>query len=510
MLAAALSRFRPWLAFAGLLIAALAPAARAEWREVSSDHFVIYANQDEDDLRRFADRLERFHGAMALRYPSQAFKPSPSNRVMIFVVSNTQEVRKLGAFKGGSVAGFYRPQAGAAVAVVPKLTHTSWRSDLSSETVLYHEYAHHFMHGLSARAFPRWFVEGFAEFFAGVRFEKDGSVGLGLPALHRSAELAYLQPMEMEYLLEYDGGASAKVSRGSFYGQSWLLFHYLMFEPSRADQLTTYQAELAKGTPAVPAARLAFGDLQRLANDLERYQGRRMLAYMKYPGSLIQTGSIAVRTLRPGEAEMMPVRMVSRLGVTTEEALKLLPEAQQVAARHPGDPAVLAALAEAEYDAGNDDAAMAAADRALALNPKEIDAHIQKGHAMFHKAQADSLATAETWRAVRSQYVRANQVENDHPIPLVQFYAAYRAAGEAPPQNAIDGLEWAMVLAPYDPNLRWMVAQQMIGDGRLADAARTLGPLAYSPHGGKDTEQALKLLKDVEARIAEKGAEANP
>ena len=57
MLAAALSRFRPWLAFAGLLIAALAPAARAEWREVSSDHFVIYANQDEDDLRRFADRL---------------------------------------------------------------------------------------------------------------------------------------------------------------------------------------------------------------------------------------------------------------------------------------------------------------------------------------------------------------------------------------------------------------------------------------------------------------------
>ena len=29
-----------------------------------------------------------------------------------------------------------------------------------------------------------------------------------------------------------------------------------------------------------------------------------------------------------------------------------------------------------------------------------------------------------------------------------------------------------------------------------------LGPLAYSPHPGKNTEEALKLLKDVEARLA--------
>jgi tetratricopeptide (TPR) repeat protein len=499
--AAAPSGFRRWLAIASLSLAVLAPPALADWREISSDHFVIYADQGEDNLKRFAERLERFHAAMALRYPSQDYKPSPSNRVTVFVVANRRAVQELRDPKDREVAGFYRPRAGATVAVVPKLARGYSKFELSPETILLHEYAHHFMYGLSARAYPRWFVEGFAEFFAGARFEADGSVGLGLPALYRSAELIYGRDVPMEVLLAYDGGAGTKASSGSFYGQSWLLFHYLMFEPSRADQLTKYQALLAKGTPAVDAARLSFGEFERLARDLQRYQMRKMLSYMKYAGADIRIGTVTARTLRPGEAAMMPTRIESRLGVSREEALALLPEARRVAALYPGDPAVLAALAEAEYDAGNDDAAIGAADRALAINPSEIDARIQKGYAMYHKAK-EAKGGAEAWQAVRSEFVKANKLEVDHPIPLVRFYETYLQEGTKPPQVAIDGLEWAMVLAPYDPALRWTVAQQMIADDRLAVAARTLGPLAYSPHPGEDTEDALRLLKEVEGKIA--------
>ena len=36
--------------------------ANAEWLEASSDHFVIYSDQDDAAARRFAERLERFHG----------------------------------------------------------------------------------------------------------------------------------------------------------------------------------------------------------------------------------------------------------------------------------------------------------------------------------------------------------------------------------------------------------------------------------------------------------------
>jgi hypothetical protein len=58
-----------------------------------------------------------------------------------------------------------------------------------------------------------------------------------------------------------------------------------------------------------------------------------------------------------------------------------------------------------------------------------------------------------------------------------------------------------MTLAPFAASLRWLVAQQMISDERLSEAARTLAPLAYSPHPGEHTEMARQLLKDVESRL---------
>jgi hypothetical protein len=139
----------------------------------------------------------------------------------------------------------------------------------------------------------------------------------------------------------------------------------------------------------------------------------------------------------------------------------------------------------------------------VAIDPKQLNAHIQKGYAMAHKVESGALPK-ESWRDVRDQFIKANGVENDHPIPLVQFYLTYLEAGERPSKNAIAGLEWAMELAPFDASLRWLVAQQMVSDERSQQAAQTLVPLAYSPHPGEHTEKARKLLQDVEARLQRK------
>lgn len=207
-----------------------------------------------------------------------------------------------------------------------------------------------------------------------------------------------------------------------------------------------------------------------------------------------------MRKLRAGEAAMMPIAIESRVGVSAEEARSLVPKARKVADRYPDDPAVLAALAEAEFDAGNDDEAIGAADRALAIDPKQIRAHIQKGYALGRKVRSGTLPN-ESWKDVRIEFVKANKIENAHPIPLVQFYLGYLAQNQQPTRNAIDGLEWAMELAPFDTSIRWLVAQQMVSDERFKEAARTLAPLAYSPHPDEKTEEARKLLKDIESRL---------
>lgn len=492
--------FVPILGAAALVL--LPAPAHADWLEASSDHFVIYSDQDEIAARHFAQRLERFHGAMAYVFAKPQAKPGPSNRVTVFVVSTAAKVRKVTGTDNRYLSGIYLPRAGASVALIPTLRGAS-ASQLNGETILFHEYAHHFMIAdLTARAYPRWFTEGFAEFFAGVRFQKDGGVLLGAPANFRAAELVYAREVPIRTLLAFDGGAKdAKSGYDSFYGQSWVLFHYLQMAPERAGQLAKYQRQLATGHAALEAAEETFGDLGQLEKDMDAYMKRKRLSAMVVPVTALSIGPINVRELRKGEAAMMPTMIESKVGVDDEEARELVPEARRVAALYPADAAVLAALAEAEFDAGNDDAAIAAADRALAIDPKQINAHIQKGYALFHKVESGALPK-ESWKDVRQQFIKANGVENDHPIPLVEFYLTYVKQGETPTKNAIAGLEWAMELAPFDGSLRWLVATQMVADERYKDALQTLGPLAYSPHPGEHTDAARRLLTDVEAKLA--------
>jgi tetratricopeptide (TPR) repeat protein len=483
------------------LFLAAAPAVAEEWLEASSDHFVIYSAQRDKVVKDFAERLERFHGAMEQMFGGPVSRPGPSNRVTVYVLPSAAKVRRVLGTGDRYLSGVYMPRAGGSIALIPRLQ-SAVSFQVTGETILYHEYAHHFMHSLTNRSYPRWFTEGFAEFFATAMFREDGSVVIGGPANYRASELFNATHVPIRKFLSFDGGvADAGPFDTAFYGQSWVLFHYLQRDPGRSGQWAKYVSLLGEGRAALDAAEAAFGDLNKLKKDMDLYMRRGTLSARVIRGTTLTVGPISVRKLRPGEAEMMPTMIESKVGVTREEAVELLPEARKVAGRHPDDAAVLTALAEAEFDAGNDDAAIAAADAALAIDPQRVNAHIQKGHALSHKVESGVLPK-EAWKDVRLQFVEANRVEHDHPVPLVQFYLTYVKQGVRPTKNAIDGLEWALTLAPFDASLRWLVAQEMVADERYQEAAQVLGPLAYSPHPGQDTQEALKLLRDVEARLA--------
>lgn len=488
------------LMIGSLAFSMLASSAHADWSEASSEHFVIYSDQSEKSLRPFAERLELFHATMAQVLRKSPPKPSPSNRVTIFVVSSDEEVRRLVDADKTFINGIYRARAGATVALVPQLRSARSKLELAPETVLYHEYAHHFMSGITARAYPRWFVEGFAEFFAGVRLKAD-EVNLGMPATHRVLELEFGTHLPIRQLLSFDGGAKeSKSRRDAFYGDSWALFHYLQFTPERAGQLGRYQALLGQGQSALDAAEGAFGDLEKLEKEVLLYWKRGYMSHIVIGRNTLTIGPISVSKLPSGAAAMMPITMRSKLGLSEEDAAALRPEAQQIAAQYPGEADVQAVLAAVELAAGKADAAIAAADRALAIDPENIAAHLQKGYAIFQKVESGTLPV-ESWTWVRNQFAKANVIENDHPIPLIQFYRSYRVQGVEPTSNAVDGLAWAMQLAPFDSSVRWLVSQELISDERLAEAAEVLAPLAYSPHRNEFTERALDKLLEVQARI---------
>jgi tetratricopeptide (TPR) repeat protein len=162
--------------------------------------------------------------------------------------------------------------------------------------------------------------------------------------------------------------------------------------------------------------------------------------------------------------------------------------------------AVLTALAEAEYDAGNDAEAIAAADAALALDPAQVNAYVQKGYALFRRAAAagEDERTA-AYRAAIAPFVALNKIENDHPLPLVYFYRSFAERGAEPPDLAVHGLERAAELAPFDLGLRLNLAAQQIEAGNLDAARSNLVPVAYHPHGGGLAGPARQVIERIDA-----------
>ena len=502
-----------------LCLALLLPSAvHAEWLEASSVHFVVYADDTERDIRRFTEQLERYHAAMAKVTGSEVPPPSPSNRVTVFVVKNVREVQRLFGEGGRSVGGFYIARAGSAVAIVPQVRVGSGQVDSSMNTLL-HEYAHHFLISNTVFPAPRWLGEGGAEFFASVRFQSDGGLNMGLPSKDNYYQLVYADEITAEELFDPELLAKRPGAQfTSFYGKSWALYHYLTFDPGREGQLVRYLALMTQGKSSREAAQEAFGNFARLDRDVERYLRQPSFRYFPFKADELETGNIDVRRLSEGDVAIMPVRMRSRVGVDEKLAAETVLEARAVAARFPGVASVQAALAEAEYDAGNDAEAIAAADAALALDQGQVNAYVQKGYALFRRAaEAEDIEAAYT-EAV-APFLALNRIEPDHPLPLVYYHRSFLERGRVPTENAVLGLERAAEVAPFDLDLRMTLARQQISDGRLDWARVNLAPVAFAPHpsplaegaraaiehidaGGGDTEILLGLLKPAPAEEA--------
>lgn len=488
------------LVLAGLL--ALPGPARADSFQVSTTHFVIYGDGNERSMRKFAEQLERFHGAMVRVTGRQEDPPSPSNRVTIYVVRNFGEVRKLygGGKASRNVGGFYRPYAGRAMAVVPRITGDA--DDIFDPTmaILLHEYAHHFLISSSRFPMPRWASEGAAEFFASASFESDGSVEIGKPNASRAFELAYAADVTATDLLDpesYEKRRGKSTSYDAFYGKSWTLYHYLAMGDQRKGQLTKYYNALIAGKSVRDAGIEAFGDFAVLERELDAYLKRKRIYAFRIKPEALDPGPIALRRLSAGEVAMMPVQVQSWSGVTAEQSKTLVLEARKIAARFPGDAPVLAALAEAEFDAGNDAEALAAADAALKLDKTVVNAHVQKGYALFR--MAENGTDPKAFRVARNAWVDLNTLENNHPLPLIYFYRSYQAQGREPTPLAKQGLARAAELAPFDLSLRMNLAMQQLRDGQRAEAKANLVPIAYNPHGGGMAEAARKIMERIDA-----------
>lgn len=474
-------------------------SASAAWHEAVSKHFHVYADENPDELRAFATKLERFDAAVREARGTPDVDAGASTQVTVYVLRDIRAIRELYGDKDSGVAGFYFPRARGSVAFVPREGEIG-TYELSADSIFFHEYTHHLMLEAADRPLPTWLTEGFAEFFANPIFNADGSVTIGAPPRYR-AEGLYDQGMgglALNKMLSGDFTYLTGQEFESLYSRGWLLTHLLSFDLKRRGQLTKYLDEIAKGTAPMTAASMAFGDLKQLDQQLYTYFKTDKFTVATIPASKLILPPVDVKPLSPAMAELMSVQIKFARESKRFSPESLVGRAHSIVSRYPTDARALTLAAQIENAAEDYDSASRDADAVLKLDPKSEPAMLAKGEAMLNRAKANP--NGADWNAVRGYLTAANRLDVEDPEPLILFYRSFGAQGVKPTDNAVDGLKYALALAPQDARLRLEAVGQFLNDGRMADAREALVPLAYSPHAGKAHDVVRKILEGVDAK----------
>jgi tetratricopeptide (TPR) repeat protein len=474
---------------AAALAMILSSPAHAEWQKATSAHFVVYSDDKAENVADYARKLERFDKAFRELRVYSDIPRGPASRVTVFLVKNLGEIQKLAG--NNRVAGFYQARAGNSVAFVPR---SSGDSTLTSQAIFFHEYTHHLMLTQWADAgLPAWYVEGFAEFHATAIFKDNGNIIFGAVPEYRKYTVANANLVPIQKLLQTTPGKIDDYQTDALYSRGWLLTHYLTFDPDRRAQLGKYVVAINNGK-SVAEAGSVFGDISGLDLKLNSYLKRRFLPSIEIRSDQIVIGKVDVAPVSAGEAATLPVLMISTNGVDEKSAPGVADTARKLATPFPNDAAAQNVLAEAAYDAKRYAEAEAAADRALAADPKSVHALIYKGLAQSAVAKDAKIETPATWQAIRKWFIAANKADTEDPRPLIEYFDSFENAKVTPTKSADEGLLYAYALAPHDPDLRFRVAKVLIRQNRLPAAKSALAPVAFNAHTGSFAKVLAEMM----------------
>lgn len=482
-------------------------AAQAEWREASTPHFLVYSEGGESQLREFATKLEKFH--FILRTMHNVTREPPPIRLKVYLVRNIDAVGETFPTPAIGIGGYYIPRARGPIVVGARGRGGFLAYQADPDSILLHEYAHHFMHAYFPATYPTWYVEGFAEFWGTTRILENDVVEVGHAAFDRFSSFGGNRWSPIDRVLAARSYADARGNVDLIYAQGWLLLRYLFENRERSGQLERYLNAVNAGRSYEQAMDEAFGEGARELNrELMQYAGNTQFRPMRIPFRPIAVGDIQVRRLRPAENALIDEEIRLSQGITARYAASFVAEVRDTAARFPEDPYAQLILTEVERIAGNHVAAAAAVDRLLRIEPNNPRALMYKGLIETDALRAAGSADEAAWTAAREFIVRAVRTASNDPLVLQAFFDSYTAQGVLPPAPAQNALFRALELAPGDEDLRYKVAADFERRNMIREAAYVIRPSALEMREiGSESERQRRRREELEERYREVGTE---
>lgn len=511
-------------ALAVIALAMFAPApAWAQWLRAETDHFIIYGGTSERALRAYAEKVERFDFFLRTYYPIAVDHEIP--KLDIYLADGRRDMLQAEPGIDASVAGFYSPNSSRIHAVVDT------RSDMGDH-VMFHEYGHHFMFQMAGAAYPSWFVEGFAEYYATADVRPD-RIQFGRHSEGRMLMFVQ-QPVNswapMADVLKWRISDSGRYRAGDYYAQAWGLTHYFMSTPERTRMLGQYLAAVSRGEDSVTAMQATTGRTpEQLRTDMRLYLAGSVQYHT--PQIEIPAPRVEITRLSPSESELAwlnlrldrePVKVEPiepRDGETdrararreqmmrenAEHRAELIREALAAGERHGGSRIGLLVKARGHRLEGRPQAGFEVLEPVLTTDESDPDTLRLAAELLLDMARTEADPGQATGRRREAVAYLARALDAD---PL--DFRIYRALNESragergyPSDNDISTLEVGTTLAPQSFDMRMRLGRAYMARGLYAEAIGIVQPVANSPHGGSWATRAKALIASAQTAMGQ-------
>jgi len=462
----------------GVLLLLVAQPAFAAWFRAETPAFIVYGQGSARQVGAAATQLAAFD--QLLRQLTGTTGGAPRARVSIYLVDDARDFERL---RGNSVGfdGFYTATPNTIAAFVDR---SDTAHEARAQSVMFHEYAHHFMFAHQPASYPAWYIEGLASYWETARFS-NGKARYGDYDSGRAQTMMLSNWMPVARLLGADWANLPGYETPMFYAQSWLVVHYLASDPQRAAALARYLETVAGGTPSGTAFAQVFGyPVERFDKVLIDYVMGRTLKPTELAFVPQQAAVPAAPLSAVADALLIPAAQLD-IGVDPGKAPALLDRIRRIAARYPTDWSAQVVLATAELRLGDRAQARVLIDSLAAASPDSAPVLVLLGTAQLfdHQAASATLAHADALRP------------EDYRILFLRALA--EPADAAATRRAL--LLRANALAPQVEVVALAAAQAQAEADDFAAARALLAPVANNPHGGPAAAQARDWLHAMPA-----------
>jgi hypothetical protein len=478
------------------------------WFRAESQHFVVYSDTRQEDVSTLLDNLEKLDHVLRI-YTQPVRKAQPQEaKLTLYYHSRASDLRQIDDGMPADAVGLYSSCAAGVqgfvrlVERVPTLGDAELDKSPLDETLsfAFEAYARHFLYRHTDIRTPRWFLDGFAQYFSSMRFSERQMVVGRAPKV--VAE--YLRHIDsgQSYSLEYDavlryalanarslGGAEGV--RLEFEAKSWLLMHHMLASDTRRRQLSRYLTLVEDGASPLTAFESVFAiKADDISTVMWRY-GLKGLEVLRVDIPELPAVEVRFRSLSraAGEFLLPDAALKSCPGRPAGDAL--LKKVASLHQRFPDDAFGRLVLSRAQIDWGDARDAVPALQQLLDDDEARADAHHLLGMARLRLAErSEGGERAAGLQDARRHLQRAQALQPGSPEIAVAAFRCELAAADYPREAALESVISAWRGAREVAELNRAAALAHAYAGNADEAFRALAVLAYDQRDPRMAEWA--------------------